>query len=223
MSNTWFNKDDLIKIIPGKIIKTKIVLDIGCGIMPQKYVTPKTHICCDPYLEYLNVLKKTNGNKTDTSFIYIHSDWETVLKILPEKSIDTIFLLDIIEHVEKQEALKLLKLSEKIARVQIVVFTTLGFIKQEHIDGKDAWGLSGGKFQKHKSGWYPEDFGEGWETYSSKNYHFENNLGIKYKKPHGAIWAIRNFQIHDKELKKRTIDLVISKKVMDFINSLLKK
>jgi nucleoside-diphosphate-sugar epimerase len=28
-----------------------LVLDIGCGIMPQKYIRPVVHICCGPKIE----------------------------------------------------------------------------------------------------------------------------------------------------------------------------
>jgi hypothetical protein len=71
--------------------------------------------------------------------------------------------VDIIEHLEKDEGMKLLKCTENIARSQVVIFTPYGILPQSHPDGKDAWGLNGCDWQQHKSGWLPEDFDSSYE------------------------------------------------------------
>ncbi len=101
-------------------------------------------------------------------------------------------MIDVVEHLEKEEGLRLLCLTERIARRQIVLFTPLGFMPQEHLDGKDAWGLEGGRWQEHKSGWLPEDFGESWDIYASEEYHLHDNMGMPLEKPFGVFWAIKN-------------------------------
>ena len=161
------------------------------------------HICCEPFSQYIDVLQNKIRYEHDRHYIIIKSTWETSVTLFPPKSVDTVFLLDIIEHLEKSVALELLKMTEKIDRRQIVVFTPLGFLPQHHPDQKDEWGLNGGVWQEHKSGWYPEDFDNSWNIYASQAFHEYDNLGRKYPIPYGALWAIKNitdneFESYDK-------------------------
>jgi hypothetical protein len=55
------------------------------------------------------------------------------------------------------------------------------------------WGLGGGSWQEHKSGWLPEDFREGWQVLASKDFHLVDNLGKVLPEPYGALFAIRTF------------------------------
>ena len=103
--------------------------------------------------------------------------------------------MDVIEHLEKSEALDLLKRlkrTEALARKQIVLFTPLGFLPQEDLDGKDAWGLDGGAWQEHKSGWSPEDFDGSWRIYASKVFHTVDCFGRAFETPYGAMWAVKD-------------------------------
>lgn len=192
MSIKYHKKEELFSEAIKKILKSEIVLDIGCGIMPQKLIKPRVHICLDPFEQYVQSLQKKLKKEDDRSYILIKSTWEEAIKIFPPKSIDTVFLLDVVEHLDKKIALKLLKKTEDIARVQIVVFTPLGFLKQIHKNDKDAWGLKGGKWQMHKSGWYPNDFDDSWNLFIAKKFHYETNLGKKYDKPYGAFIAVKD-------------------------------
>jgi GT2 family glycosyltransferase/glycosyltransferase involved in cell wall biosynthesis len=182
-------RDELFNLVKEKIYPANIIADIGCGIRPQEFIKPKYHICIEPHNQYIEYIK---NNKTNENYSFINVDWEKAVKILPDNSIETIFLLDVIEHLEKEIALKLLEETKRIITKQIIVFTPLGFIEQKHEDDKDAWGLDGGKWQEHKSGWLPEDFGEGWEFYVCEDFHSHDNLGNKYDNPKGAFFAIYN-------------------------------
>lgn len=192
MSVYYLDKDKLFPEVKKRLKTTEIVLDVGCGIRPQKLVTPRVHICFEPYQGYLDHLQEKAKDEFDRSYLILKGTWEDAVKVLPPKSVDSVFLLDVIEHLEKKKGQRLLNATEKLAREQVVIFTPLGFVPQEHKDGQDAWGLTGGKWQKHKSGWKPDDFDDSWDIYVAKKYHFEDNLGKKYPKPYGAFFAIKN-------------------------------
>lgn len=199
MSIIWLNKEELFPTVAKQISYVDIILDIGCGIRPQNYICPRIHICCEPFEEYRGVLLDIANQQTDRRFIILNADWEETVKLFSSKSVDTIFLLDVIEHLDKEKGEKLLCLTESIARKQIVIFTPLGFVPQSHPDGIDAWGLHGGAWQEHKSGWLPEDFDESWDIYACKEFHSTDHNGILWDKPYGAFWAIKNINHKENE------------------------
>lgn len=186
MAVSWFDAKDLVPAAKAKLKQAKLVLDIGCGIRPQKYIHPETHICWEPFAQYLEHLQTSLAGDTGTQYIYVKGGWAEAVKMLLPQSIDTIFLLDVVEHLDKAKGLKLLERTKRIARQQIVIYTPLGFLPQHSPDGKDLWGLNGGVWQEHKSGWVPEDFDAKWEVYAAQKYHLRN--GVDY----GAIFAIYN-------------------------------
>ena len=130
------------------------LVDVGPGIRPQDLVPTSVHICVEPHHEYVEILKD--------EYPVICGKAIDVVPLL--KGIDTFVCLDVIEHMEKEEGLKLIEEMKKIARQQIVIFTPNGFEPQSHPDGVDKWGMNGGFWQEHRSGWTPEDF-PGWEIH----------------------------------------------------------
>ena len=197
MNLNWFDKDELFPKVIEQLQKVDIVLDIGCGIRPQNYICPLVHICCEPFEEYSEILIDKANQQTDRRFIVLKAGWEEAVKLFAPKSVDTIFLLDVIEHLDKEKGEELLRLTESIARKQVVIFTPLGYVPQEHPDGIDAWGLNGGAWQEHKSGWLPDDFDDSWDIYACKEFHFIDHNGNPFDKPYGAFWAIKTFD-HEK-------------------------
>jgi len=187
---TWLEKENFVTTVIGQLKDAEVVLDIGCGIMPQSYITPKMHICCEPFEQYVEVLLERLKGESDRNYIVLNATWSEAIKIFPAKSVDTVFLVDVVEHLEKEEGLRLLKATERIVKKQIVVFTPFGFIRQEHPTGRDAWNLEGGVWQKHRSGWLPEDFDDNWKIYACKDYHTTDNMGNPFDKPLGAFWSI---------------------------------
>ncbi len=202
---TNLNRVDFWNYSIGKIEKNiDTLLDIGTGIKPSGFIHPKLYICVEPFHEYFDILDKQTKEQSDQLYLLLNSDWEDALKLFPEKSVDTIFLLDVIEHLEKDIGEKLLRLTEKVARKQVVIFTPLGFIEQHTLHGgKDAWGLNGATWQEHKSGWLPDDFDSTWDLYICDDFHSHNNVGEELDKPVGAIWAIKN--INNEELNNQWI------------------
>jgi len=192
MNITWLETDSLFPAAVASLAEAEVVLDIGCGIMPQKYLRPRVHICCEPFQQYVEHLQQKVAREYDRSYVIVNAPWSEAVRIFPPKSVDTVFLVDVIEHLEKSEALELLGRTEALARKQIVLFTPLGFLPQEDLDGKDAWGLDGGAWQEHKSGWAPEDFDSSWRIYASKVFHTADCFGRAFETPYGAMWAIKD-------------------------------
>ncbi len=216
---TWFERDEIIPVVMEKVNKVNVILDIGSGIMPQIYTRPLIHICCDPFKDYIEHLQNKTKDELDRHYLVINAGWKEVVEKFPSNSVDSIFLIDIVEHLEKDEGLKLLKLTEKIARNQIVIFTPLGFLPQEHTNGKDAWGLDGVEWQEHKSGWMPEDFDDSWDIYACESFHTHDNLNRPFGKPFGALYAIKNidnFGNQSAVLEKQNLQSIID----DVINIL---
>jgi predicted SAM-dependent methyltransferase len=199
MKITWLDKEQLFPTVISKLEQVDVVLDIGCGIMPQRYIRPLVHICCEPFVQYVDHLMDKVKNEYDRNYVVIHANWAEAVKLFPPKSVDTVILVDVIEHLEKEEALRLLKETEKLVRRQLAIFTPIGFLPQSHPDGKDAWGLDGGQWQEHKSGWQPDDFDVNWDVYASKVFHTSDNLGREFETPFGALWAIKNIDSFTEE------------------------
>jgi hypothetical protein len=193
MGVTWLEAAKLFPTAIGTLEQTTVVLDIGCGIQPQRHILPQVHICCEPFSQYIEVLQERIRREKDRTYVVLNATWADALTLFPVKSVDTVFLNDVVEHLEKRDAMALLAATERIARRQIAVFTPLGFMPQQHPDGKDAWGLDGGSWQEHKSGWQPEDFDASWSVFASKVFHLTDSMGKVLEEPFGALWAIKTF------------------------------
>lgn len=109
----YFHKSKLYSAALQCMQPVDSLLDIGCGIVPQRHVITKTHICCEPYDEYVNVLLSQSKMSRR---IVLNMGWEDALKYFPEKSIDSIILVDVIEHLEKEEGRLLLEKTIKLAK-----------------------------------------------------------------------------------------------------------
>lgn len=141
------------------------LLDVGCGIRPFTKVKCKKHICVEPHHEYAEILKNNGYEVIQKKAVEALDDIETV---------DTILALDVIEHMERADGDAFIKKALKKAKKQVVVFTPLGFMPQEEEGERDSWGLHGQEFQKHRSGWVPDDF-HGWMCYLERQFHVRNN------------------------------------------------
>ncbi|MEZ8602572.1 methyltransferase domain-containing protein [Vibrio splendidus] len=185
--------DELTRAIESKVKKTDVVLDIGCGIAPINYFRPALHFMIEPWQEYADVL--TYRHQGDKSVLVLKTGALEALMQLQDNSVDSIFLIDVIEHLEKEEGEKVVIEMERVARLQIVLFTPLGFMPQHIEHGeKDGWGLGGAEMQEHKSGWLPKDLSPLWEFYICETYHDKDYNGEPLEEVYGAFYAIRNFE-----------------------------
>lgn len=120
------------------------VLDIGCGTDSMMQHVACTHrvIGLDRYLPSL-LRNRREGR---------YSAWiQADILALPfaERAVDAVVALDVIEHMHKEEGIRLLESLERIARKRVVILTPNGFVPQPAND--NPW-------QEHKSGWTVDDF-----------------------------------------------------------------
>ncbi len=144
----------LINCAAAAIWPSRDVVDIGPGIRPQCFIEAARALCIEPHDEYAEWLRR-HGHEVVQA---------TAQEALPGLGrVDTIFLLDVIEHLEKADGVEVLRLAvEKAA--QVVVFTPLGFLEQRYEgDQRDGWGMNGQHWQTHRSGWTLDEF-PGWLT-----------------------------------------------------------
>lgn len=212
-------KEQLDKAVKKVVKAGDVLLDIGCGIRPQHFYTPKVHICCEPFNEYMEVLQKKTQTIYDRNFVFLNMKWDEVVNILPEKSVDLIFIVDVIEHLEKDKALLLIERTKKIARKQILIFTPLGFMEQDMAElEKDGWGLNGIYWQQHRSGWKPEDFHGNWKFLVSEGFHEIDGNGKKLDQTFDAFWAIYNVNDESKNTHSTRVNFKV--KVHNFIDKI---
>ncbi len=149
--DNYYRPDGLVKHImprPPGLIECDVVADIGAGIRPMQWYQPKRHICVEPYPPYREKLEQC-GYETVGA---------TAIEFLGTcKPIEAIYMLDVIEHMHKDDGWRAIGLALEKATVQVVLFTPKGFLKQD----EDGWGMGGDHWQKHRSGWLPGEF-EGW-------------------------------------------------------------
>ena len=121
-------------------------LDLGCGgtdtqlsrFKRIKKIFPNLYsVGVDIFDEYI---EKSNKNKVHSK--YIKAD---ILEIdFPNDSFDCILLMDVVEHLEKDDFIKLIPKLEKWSK-KVIILTPNGFTDNDMHDGNE--------HQIHKSGW----------------------------------------------------------------------
>jgi predicted TPR repeat methyltransferase len=116
----------------------KVLLDVGCGKnSPVKYLPNSIEkIGIDIFEPYLEIARKNNTHDK-----YVHGDIRYIDRYFPKGSIDCVFCVGVVEHLQKDEAIFLIKKMESIAKKQVFLGTTSGFVEQGSYDDND--------FQKH--------------------------------------------------------------------------
>lgn len=133
------------------------ILDIGCGIRPQT-VHEGVTVGLEPCAEYREWLARCIPDMA-----VVEGSALDALPLFGEDSFDHVTILDVIEHLTREDGIQLIADACSIARASVTVYTPIGFLPQHPApDGTDAWGLHGGEWQTHRSGWTPDDF-DGWD------------------------------------------------------------
>lgn len=123
------------------------LLDVGCGeVSPIRFFSKKI-----PYtlgvdgFEPALLKSRKQGIHTD----YLHLELLKLGEVLEPKSFDCVLASDVIEHLEKPDALRLIAMMETIARKKVILFTPNGFLPQGERDENP--------YQVHRSGWSVEE------------------------------------------------------------------
>lgn len=117
------------------------ILDVGCGIMSATDGLNNLILGADIWPVYLNHIKL----KHQTVKIGMNE-----LDRFMDKSYDVVFCLDVLEHLEKNLALKTLDELKRIARRKVIIYTP-SIHKDNSEAEKNAWNLGPNDFQKHIS------------------------------------------------------------------------
>ena len=130
--------------------ETKTLLDVACGpswpmkLLRQKYKFDLV-VGVDLYEPYIE-----NARKEKLHDEYVIHDVRDLP--FPDNSFDTVIALQIVEHLEKDEAWKMVADMERIAKKQVIVATPIGEMYHPDEDGNE--------LQLHHSHFFPQDFEE---------------------------------------------------------------
>jgi len=187
---TWYAAEALVEAAKARLHPVPVVLDIGIGIRPQSIVRCQLHIGIEPYAPYIARLRAACPDMPQ--HVLLQGMWDQVMPHFPDQSVDTVVAGDVLEHLEKPDGRRFLQEAERLARQQIVVFTPLGFHAQPFHpeDPTDRWGMQGGYWQAHRSGWMPDEFDDHWTCLCCEAYHFEDEHNQPLEKGFGAFYAI---------------------------------
>jgi len=142
------------------------VLDVGCGygkygVLAREY-TPATRV------DAIDIAPPRYP-------VYDHfysGDLRQLDQLIPAGTprYDLALWLDVIEHLEKEEAWAVLDKLTKVAK-SVLITTPFGFRPQE---------VPGLPFETHRSGWYPWEFGKRYRVLSSQVFpgHFSRYLRL---------------------------------------------
>lgn len=188
---SWYSRDELKSAAQAKLRDVPVVLDVGPGIRPSQLIKGQLWILVEPHGPYIEFVRRHIPD--GPTHVFLQGTWDAVLPLLPDRSVDTIIAGDVIEHLPKGEGLVFLMEAERIARCQVAVFTPLGYYPQAYDHGTtlDRWGMNGGYWQAHRSGWLPDEFDDGWECLCCDAYHDNDEYEQPLEKPFGAFYAIR--------------------------------
>lgn len=133
---------DLVKELEKELKGCKSVLDVGCGSnSPIRFFSK--NIYSEGMDIFLPSIEKSREKKIHNR--YHQTNVLDIGKKFKKDSFDCVVALDLIEHLEKSDGLRLIKEMENIARNKIIILTPNGFLPHEEYDGN--------KYEAHKSGW----------------------------------------------------------------------
>lgn len=179
MTIKFVNYRDFLKAINELLIDSHSVLDVGCGVGSiLKELCCPIKIGVDAHRPYLE------NAKYGELFIPIHFTAERLSELFLPKSLDSVTMIDVIEHLDKETGFDVLRQAEEIAAKKVIVFTPRGYFQQKEFDH---YGLGGESYQQHRSGWEIEDFQRnGYNIIVFNKFHDQRNLAFLQVYGHNA-------------------------------------
>lgn len=158
------------------------VLDLGCG---SNSPLSKIKKIKNFFSVGVDIFKRSieESQKKKIHDEYKVGDVLQIDKFFKKKSFDAVVALDLIEHLEKNEGLKLLKKMEGITKRKIIILTPNGFKRQDPLEDNP--------YQVHKSGWRVGDFRKmDYKIYGMRGLKFirGEQATIKYKP--WILWGV---------------------------------
>lgn len=117
------------------------VLEVGCGKTPNmKWLGVENSTGFDGYAPYLEEARKQNLHRE-----LVLGDARELDRHFKPGQFDTVIALDLIEHLTKEDGMRLMRSMESIASQKVIFFTPSGFLPQRSYENND--------LQEHLSGW----------------------------------------------------------------------
>ncbi len=124
------------------------VLDVGCGLsLKSQFIEADIRVGVDAHRPYLEKID------AKVPYVCISADALHLERLFLPRSFDLVLLLDIVEHLDKPDALELIRQAEIVARRAVVIETPKGFLPQNI----DILGLGGDHFQTHRCGFESDE------------------------------------------------------------------
>ncbi|CAH1211760.1 hypothetical protein PAECIP111892_03634 [Paenibacillus auburnensis] len=164
---------DFLPVLLEQLKFSESILDIGSGTgtLLERYEATLV-IGLDIHRPYLLHRKYKSPH-----IIPLHADAGHIDKLFLPGTFSAVTLIDSLEHFTMDEGMELLRKAEMIASNRVVVFTPRGFFPQE---GTDHFHLQGEYYQRHWSGWEPEDFLKlGYSVTVLKGFHHAENPAFR--------------------------------------------
>ncbi len=141
-----FGRENLWPWKNGEIVS---ILDVACGLsLKSKFLPAQIRVGVDIYEPYFDAIE------AEVPYVVIKHDVRKLREIFIPKSFDLVIALDVVEHLEKEESLEMIRQCEEIARKGVIIETPKGYIPQN----LDILGKGGHEWQTHRCGWEPEEF-----------------------------------------------------------------
>ena len=121
------------------------VLDVGCGSSPvMRQIGLPRLVGIEGYEPAIEQARRLNTHDE-----IVQGDVRELARYFRPGQFDACVGLDVIEHLAKEDGLKMMKAMETIAAKKVILFTPCGFLPQRHAANDD--------LQEHLSGWEPDE------------------------------------------------------------------
>lgn len=152
------------KIIQKYVSKGDTVLDLGCGIMQATTDNLEKMLGENLKIQIMKKMSKSDNLRCKST---LGCDiWENYLKIANkywpvvrlgmneldrfiDDSFDVVLCIDVLEHLELEEALTAINHMKRISRKKVIIYTPSKYsTNEQHVE--NAWGLGENPHQMHK-------------------------------------------------------------------------